>query len=258
LSGVGVDPQGLLSVVVDAGAAFDTQGKDISGDNFLVKVDPVRGQVLWRKNLTEVTNGVYGGYQDVAHDAHGNTFVVGTFPTSIVKVGPNGSTAIPWYLQPQPNQTVHGLTGLAANGEILLATDSSDGQLYRFNSTNGMGRKTHVPIKGNRTAGIGNDLDGIALPQCFNGTVLLVSDNTEGTIVLRSADGLWTSAEVLGTVPNMLLSQNGSTVDTVEIAGSLYSVNEFFLDDKVPGTLAGDRTQFPMIDITKEVLALLR
>ncbi|GAB1192588.1 hypothetical protein APSETT444_001781 [Aspergillus pseudonomiae] len=232
MSGVVVDPQGQLSVIVDAGAAFDTQGQDISGDNFLVKVDPRHGQVLWRKNLTEVTNGVYGGYQDAAHDAHGNTFVVGTFPASIIKVGPNGSTAIPWYLQPQPNQTVPGLSGLAARGDILLGTDGSDGQLYRFNMTEEMGHKVHVPLKGSNATRIGNSLDGILLPKQFNGTVLLVSDTTDGTAVLRSADGLWTSAEMVGTVPNVYASRNGFSVDNVEIGGSLYSVTEFFLDEK--------------------------
>ena len=258
MSGVVVDPQGQLSVIVDAGAAFDTQGQDISGDNFLVKVDPRHGQVLWRKNLTEVTNGVYGGYQDAAHDAHGNTFVVGTFPASIIKVGPNGSTAIPWYLQPQPNQTVPGLSGLAARGDILLGTDGSDGQLYRFNMTEEMGHKVHVPLKGSNATRIGNSLDGILLPKQFNGTVLLVSDTTDGTAVLRSADGLWTSAEMVGTVPNVYASRNGFSVDNVEIGGSLYSVTEFFLDEKVPGTLAGNRTQFPLVDITNQVLELLK
>ncbi|KAE8327503.1 hypothetical protein BDV39DRAFT_214965 [Aspergillus sergii] len=258
MSGVVVDPQGLLSVIVDAGAAFDTQGQDISGDNFLVKVDPGHGQVLWRKNLTEVTNGVYGGYQDAAHDSHGNTFVVGTFPASIVKVGPNGATAIPWYLQPQPNQTVPGLSGLAAKGDILLGTDGSDGQLYRFNMTEKMGHKIHVPLKGSNATRIGNSLDGILLPKQFNGTVLLVSDTTDGTVVLRSADGLWTSAEMVGTVPNLYASQDGFSVDNVEIGGSLYSVTEFFLDEKVPGTLAGNRTQFPLVDITQQVLRLLK
>ncbi|KAE8310313.1 hypothetical protein BDV41DRAFT_590448 [Aspergillus transmontanensis] len=258
MSGVVVDPHGLLSVIVDAGAAFDTQGQDISGDNFLVKVDPGHGQVLWRKNLTEVTNGVYGGYQDAAHDSHGNTFVVGTFPASIVKVGPNGSTAIPWYLQPQPNQTVPGLSGLAAKGDILLGTDGSDGQLYRFNMTEEMGHKIHVPLRGRNATRIGNSLDGILLPKQFNGTVLLVSDTTDGTVVLRSADGLWTSAEMVGTVPNLYGSQNGFSVDNVEIGGSLYSVTEFFLDEKVPGTLAGNRTHFPLVDITHQVLDLLK
>ncbi|KNG86203.1 hypothetical protein ANOM_005991 [Aspergillus nomiae NRRL 13137] len=258
MSGVVVDPQGQLSVIVDAGAAFDTQGQDISGDNFLVKVDPRHGQVLWRKNLTEVTNGVYGGYQDAAHDAHGNTFVVGTFPASIIKVGPNGSTAIPWYLQPQPNQTVPGLSGLAARGDILLGTDGSDGQLYRFNMTEEMGHKIHVPLKGSNVTRIGNSLDGILLPKQFNGTVLLVSDTTDGTAILRSADRLWTSAEMVGTVPNVYASRNGFSVDNVEIGGSLYSVTEFFLDEKVPGTLAGNRTQFPLVDITNQVLELLK
>ncbi|KAE8334141.1 hypothetical protein BDV24DRAFT_174289 [Aspergillus arachidicola] len=256
LSGVIVDPQGLLSVIVDAGAAFDTEGQDISGDNFLVKLDTSSAEVLWRKNLTEVTNGVYGGYQDAVHDAYGNIFVLGTFPSSIIKVNANGSTAIPWYLQPHANHTVHGLTGLASSGDILLATDASDGQLYQFNVTEELGHRVRVHLQGNQTS-IGSGSDGILLPSQFNGTVLLVSDNIDGTFVLRSTDGFWTSAEVLGVVPNIYGSQNGSTVDSLEIGGSLYSVIEWFRDDKVPGSLAGNRTQFPLVDITNDVLALL-
>ena len=43
--------------------------------------------MLWRVNLTALSGGRYGGFNDVAHDGAGNTFVCGTFPSSIVKVG---------------------------------------------------------------------------------------------------------------------------------------------------------------------------
>ncbi|KAB8212992.1 hypothetical protein BDV33DRAFT_210633 [Aspergillus novoparasiticus] len=170
LSGVIVDPQGLLSVIVDGGAAFDARGQDICGDNFLVKLDTASAEALWRKSLTEQTHGVYGGYQDA---------------------------------------------------------------LYQFNVTEELGHMVRVHLQGNQTS-------------------------IDGTIVLRSTDGLWTSAEVLRAVPNIYGSQNGSTVDSLEIGGSLYSVTEWFRDDKVQGSLAGNRTQFALVDITKDVLALLK
>ncbi|KAA8649440.1 hypothetical protein EYZ11_008131 [Aspergillus tanneri] len=258
VSGVVVDPKGLLSVIVDAGAAFDTQGQNISGENFLLKVDPKSREVLWRRNLTD-PNGLYGGYQDAAHDDEGNTFALGTYPSSIIKVNEDGTTATPWYLQPNPDHTIHGLTGFAVNGDTLLSTDGSDGQLYRFNMKDQAGKKVLVPLTGNKanSTKIGNDVDGIILPPRFDGKVLLVSDNSEGTVVLRSRDG-WASAERLGSVPNKYLSESGSSVDNVQIGESLYSVIEYFMDsEKVPGTLGGNRSKFPLVDITEEVLRLL-
>lgn len=256
VSGVVVDPQGDLSVIVDAGAAFDTAGQDIRGDNFLVKVDLESREVLWQKNLTD-PKGVYGGYQDAAHDDKGNTFVIGTFPSSIIKVSEDGSTAEPWYLAPSPDHTVHGFSGVAVKDNTLLAADSSDGQLYRFNMEDKKGQKVQVPLSGSKTNAtrIGLELDGIALPSRFDGKVLLVSDNSEGTVVLRSSDGSWKSAEVMGTIPNTYLAANGSSVDNVQIGESLYSVIEFFMDfDQVPGK----RSEFPLVDITQEVLQLLK
>ena len=74
IGGVGVDPTtGLVSVVVDAGAAFLTNGKNVGGDNWIIKYNPEAKEVVWKLNITEVTGGKYGGFQDVEHDKHGNT-----------------------------------------------------------------------------------------------------------------------------------------------------------------------------------------
>ncbi|KAG8410147.1 hypothetical protein J3459_017352 [Metarhizium acridum] len=78
-SGVQVNPRGRLSVIVNAGAAFDARGEDISSDNFL-KYDLEGEQELWRQNLTAV--GVYSYFQDIQHDGCGNSFAVGTWPAA--------------------------------------------------------------------------------------------------------------------------------------------------------------------------------
>jgi hypothetical protein len=95
------------------------------------------------------------------------------------------------------------------------------------------------------------------LPSLYAGTVLLVSDNTNGTVVLRSSNGKWKSAENLGTIPNPYLNQGGFTVASVQISDSFNAVNEFF-GDAINGTLPGNRTSFPLRDITEEVETLLR
>ncbi|KAF5127405.1 Core trichothecene cluster (CTC) protein 14 [Metarhizium anisopliae] len=256
-SGVQVDPLGRLSVIVNAGAAFDTRGADISGDNFLVKYDLQRGQELWRANLTAVTGGVYSGFQDIEHDACGNSFAVGTWPSSIVRVSKDGKDAAAWYLTNDKDHTKKGLTGLASKGDILLATEHTGSRLLRFDMKADKGVPEVVPVGED---GIGERPDGIYLPSKFEGKVLLVSSQVEGTVVLRSADGKWTSAQRLGVVPNKFEGQGGSTTASVEIEGRIFVSTEWFGDaaNKVPGTLSGNRTEFPLYDITSEVVKLLR
>ncbi|KAJ4317280.1 hypothetical protein N0V84_007416 [Fusarium piperis] len=255
-SGVKVDPLGRLSVVVDAGAAFDTEGQDISGDNFLVKYDLKTRRELWRRNLTALTNGVYSGYQDIEHDERGNTFVIGTFPSSIIRVSTNNENASQWYLATPPDHTKHGYTGVVSVGDSLIVPDNADGQLYRFNKRDKEGKPSKIPLTGNSPIGLG--LDGAVLPSLYSGTVLLVSDNTNGTIVLHSADGKWNKARNVGTIANKYLNDGGSTVASLEIGSSIYAVTEYFGDAKVEGTLAGNRTQFPLTDITKQIAKLLK
>ncbi|KAK2032384.1 hypothetical protein LX32DRAFT_555422 [Colletotrichum zoysiae] len=256
-SGVRRDPLDRLSIIVDAGAAFDTSGQDISGDNFLVKYDLGSRRELWRRNLTAVTAGVYGGFQDTAHTADGTTFALGTYPSSIIRVSADGKDAAAWYLRTPPDHTVHGLSGLVTSpdGRSLLVVDNSDGQLYRFDISAAEGTPVRVPLSG--AAAIGTALDGVSLPSRYGGTVILVSDDAAGTVVLRSRDAAWNEAEVLGTVPGLPSAEGAASVTTVQIGGSVYAVSEWFADDKVAGTLAGNRTEWPLIDITAKFDALL-
>ncbi|KAK8054262.1 trichothecene biosynthesis [Apiospora saccharicola] len=267
LSGVKVDPQGCLSLVVDAGSAFDTSGADISGDNFLVKYDLASDKVLWQANLTALTDGAYGGYQDVTHDARdGASFVVGTFPSSLIKVTADGD-AKSWYLKTPANHTIKGFSGLvpSPDGNSLLVSDSFDGKLYRFDMAAEQGTPQNVPIttRNGTATQMTTSLDGVSIPPRWGGKVILVSDNAAGTHVLYSADASWTSAVLRGTVPNRLAGAGGFTVATVSVGSgsgsgsSVYAVTEWFTDAKVPGSRAGDRAQFPLVDITADIWALL-
>ncbi|KAF4912059.1 Core trichothecene cluster (CTC) protein 14 [Colletotrichum fructicola] len=260
-SGVRVDPLDRLSIIIDAGSAFDTAGQNITGDNILVKYDLTEEKVLWQRNLTEVTGGVYGGFQDTAHGPDGTTYALGTFPSSIIRVSPDGSEATAWYLKTPADHTIHGFSGLVAapDGKSILIADSSDGQLYRFNLDTASNATAPAPARVPLTLAstIGSALDGASIPSRYKGTVILVSDNVDGTVVLHSADAKWDSAAVIGTVPNAYLAEDGSTTATVQIGGSVYSVTEWFGDDKVAGTLAGNRTEWPLVDITADIDAFL-
>ncbi|TKW51705.1 hypothetical protein CTA1_12035 [Colletotrichum tanaceti] len=153
----------------------------ISGDNFLIKYDVASRRVLRQRNLTAVTGGVYGGFQDTAYST---TFVLGTFLSSVIRVSADSETAATWYLQTPPDHTVHGLSGLVSlpDDKSLLVVDNADGQLYRFDI---------------------------------------------------------------------------SAAERTPVGGSVYAVSEWFVDDKVAGTLAGNRTKRPLVNIPAQINALL-
>ncbi|KAK0624113.1 hypothetical protein B0T14DRAFT_428231 [Immersiella caudata] len=251
---------GLLSIVLNSPNPFITGGQDISGDNFLVKYDPSTHRSLWTLNLTATTQGKYGGQQEVEHDTRGHTYVVGTYPSSILKVDKSGRKVTPWYLPPAPIvTTARGYSGLAATGDVLLANDNNGGnggEIYRFDMREHTGRPRLVP----RTPNVFLPAtDAIYLPPKYHGKVLLVTINTVGIVVLRSKDKSWRTAEHLGTVANDLaFAGPGAIVPTaVQIGESIYMVELFFPGPIVPGTNAGDRSIFPMYDITAQVEALL-
>jgi hypothetical protein len=254
-SGIQVDKTGRLSAIINAGAAFDTAGKNISGDSFLVMYDLKGNTQLWKANLTAATNGVYGGYQDVEHDHCGNSYVIGTYTSSIVKVSADGTEVTPWYKSPSSNQTTAGFTGIAAKDDFFLVCDQNEGRLWRFDMDGEEGIPKPVSIEGGNK--VGTDLDGLYMPEKYNGTVALVSSSS-ATIVLRSKDGKWKTAERLGDIANDYEGDEktgGVPVTSIQIGDSIYSLIEFFgySKEQVPGTIAGNRTEFPLQDITAAV-----
>jgi hypothetical protein len=256
VGGVGWDKHtGLVSVLVNAAAAFSTSGADVSGDNIIKKYNPRTKKFLWSLNITDVTKGVYGGFNDVTADPQGNTYIVGTFPGTVMRVDKRGSAVIPWYLPPTINTTDRGFSGVASTGNTILALDSGKGQIYRFDALAAKGAPVLIPHTPNTAISGG---DAIHLPLKFGGKVLLVAEHIKGVTVLRSKDG-WATAEHLGTIPNdPTLPPGVLVVSMTQIGNSLYIVNDWFADPWVPGTVAGNKTSFPMIDITAQVDNLLK
>ncbi|EGX94116.1 hypothetical protein CCM_02387 [Cordyceps militaris CM01] len=244
----------MLTVSANAGAAFDTSGENVSGTNLIVQYNLAKKRVEWTQNLTAVSNGAYGGFQDIEHDAAGNSFVVGTFPSSIIKITADGKTPKLWFGPSGTNTTAHGFTGIAAfnDARSALVPDGQTGQVVRFDLTAETGEPVTVTL--DSTEAIGKDLDGGYLPPLFKDTVFLVSDNALGTIVLKSEDQ-WKTAKKVGVVPNPLGTENGFHVATVQIVDRIYAVTEWFLDNTPEVAL--NRTAFPFVDITDSINKLL-
>jgi hypothetical protein len=241
-----------LTIIANAAPAFATNGEDISGSNVALSYDVDSKKVEWEVNLTAIVKGKYGGFQDADLDSRGNTFVIGSFPSSIVKISPGGKEAVSWYEAEGVSQTVYGFSGITAaeNGQLLLVSDNSTGGLLRFDPAEQQGRPTQIPLQnlsGNR---IGQHLDAILLPKFLNGEVLLVVDGQKGVIVIRSKSQKWGKAEVRGAVPNAYASEGGVTVAVIEAWERLYVITEW-----MDSTL--NRTAFPVYDITDKVWQLL-
>ncbi|KAK0732115.1 hypothetical protein B0H67DRAFT_479299 [Lasiosphaeris hirsuta] len=246
---------GLASVIVGQGNAFETSGANISGDNFIKKYDPRTRKFLWSLNVTALTKGVYGGFNDITHDAAGNTYFCGTFPSSILKVDPQGTTVVPWYLPETVNHTIRGYSGIAIHGNTIITLDSLTGKFFRFDATAATGTPIPVPHTPDEPIIRG---DAIRLPLKYGGKVLLVAQNTRGVAVLRSKDASWTSVEYLGLIPtDPSLPLGALTTSATQIGDHIYAVTDWFADPVVPGTVAGNKTSFPMVDITGKIDELL-
>jgi len=265
-SGLHLDQDtGILSIVIDAQPAFLTGGANVSGDYWLVKYDTHARRELWRANLTSVTKAKYGGYQDVAIDPRGYSYVVGTYPANILRVSPRGDAITAWYPPQTTNTTIHGYTGIASVGDTLLVIDGNgvpeelsegDSQLYRFDTTKPRGQPVLIP----RTpAGIklGNS-DTIHLPEQYNGTVMLAALNYIGVTVLRSRDG-WHTAEQLGTITSDFPAFFQRIIPSTTQIGpdSHFMIGQKFPGSIVPGTKGGNQSDFPFFDITSQINALL-
>ncbi|KAK0725983.1 hypothetical protein B0H67DRAFT_642330 [Lasiosphaeris hirsuta] len=244
IGGVAWDPHtGLVTILTDSARPWETGGTDISGEHLIIKYDAVRKKTLWTLNISDLTHERYGGFQDIETDRRGNTYVA----------------VRPWYLpDPLPPTTKMGFGGLAAvpGTEILLSVDG-DGRLYRFDMRDDVGKPVSVPAVPDVRYTFN---DAVYLPPKYGGRVLLNSVGLDGVQVLRSQDK-WDTAENMGTIPHRTSPEHNGIVVTATVQigepGSIYTNLGFWDQPWVPGTVAGNRTAFPMPDITKEIEALL-
>jgi hypothetical protein len=244
----------LLSIVVDAGAAFNTGGQDISGTNYIMQWNPKTRKLLYKHNLTEITQGKYGAFQDIEHDPDNNVYVVGTFPSSIMRVDAKGKKIETWYLDDNLNHSIAGFGGLATHDWTLITNDEASSSLYRFDMRAAHGKP--VPIPSTPPHKLGR-MDAIQLPRKYHGTVLLVSENGLGVSVYRDKKSEWVEAEYLGLIP--WADQSFWTTAPLQVGDAVYANLEPFGDEGLngPGT-AGNRTDFLYWDITAKVEALLK
>ncbi|KAJ4339855.1 hypothetical protein N0V95_007666 [Ascochyta clinopodiicola] len=262
ISGIDFDVRtGSVYFMANSGTPFQTNGTDKSGPNYLIKYNAKTNTTAWIADLNTYTAAVekrtgtlIGAFQDMAEDTKGNSYAIVTYGNGIAKVSSSGVVS-EYYTPSNINATASGFNGVASFGDKLLAVDNIAPAITVFDTA----AATAVGTTVNLTLQEGSVLncDGVYLPPRFDSTVMLCSFDGLGIMVIKSTDG-WKSAKHLGTVANNAAwaAQGGLGTNTVQIANSIYQNEEFFTDTTVYDA-AGDRTVFPFLDITEQVVSLV-
>ena len=238
--------------------ATDYSNANYSGPNHIVVFDPhTRGVVAdvdtsaAQREYHRITGHLTNGFQDMA-EAHssGDSYAVGTFGNSIVKISSGSYDARLWYAPSHYNKT-YGFGGIVALGDKLVISDAISGGLVTFDTRDDHPhpQPTYVPLQGLPSYYRPGNADGLYLPRKYRGKVLLWSDDYNGTSVYGSDDA-WETAHFLGVILNNDPPIEGAlTTDSFDIGDSI-----FVLTQMLAFTLPVPRKlNFIFFDITAEV-----
>ncbi|KAM5524119.1 TRI14-like protein [Fusarium oxysporum f. sp. phaseoli] len=263
LSGTVIDSTNdVLSAVVQADEFFLSGGNDVSGDNFVVKVD-LNTFAVKKINLTTTTKGQYGAFIDIDNGLSGDLYVNGGYPSSILHIDCKDKVS-PFYVrEPTTAPRPFGFGGVVRVGDNLIASDNTNHQLVRFTIQSGHSSPVVIPQTNYHNFSGGGSL---SLPHRYGGKALLMAEdilakNTTGVSVFSSMDG-WKTAKFAGFIESIdrkLEPASAAISQTTahELGDRIYS-SVLFYDNKINPSMAGNRTDFALRDITDSVDSLLQ
>lgn len=159
--------------MLNAGAAFDTEGKNTAGDNNLVGWDMKENKLKFSVNLSEFADEGHRGFQDMEHDEDGNIFGLSSFGGSILRVGAQDQKVEKWWVS-ESSGAVHGITGLARFGQdTLIVADQAEQGLFRHSmKADGKDKREQIKLTSCGSAKSANStsakltatLDGVYFP----------------------------------------------------------------------------------------------
>jgi len=234
-----------------------------TGIDFVYRFDPKKSKVLNEFSMKPVQdayvkkmggNNRTSGFQDTASNTCGDTFVIGTFGNSIVKIARGANKASLWYT-PAQYSPVYGFGGIFSLGDKLVVSDTLTLSFVTFDSQAPQGKATYVPIQGLPSNYTPPRADGLYAPKRYGGKVALWADDLFGTGVYGSKDE-WKTAAFLGLVPidPTIKATGGYTTASFEIGDRIFTNSEFF-QPKLPQKL---KTLYPILDITDAVDAFAK
>jgi hypothetical protein len=134
ITGIDYDGKGSMYFAATSYTAFiaTTTGNaslaNFTGPNSVIRYDTNARKILWITDLVPLQNEVFQqtgtlitGFQDMAEDDQGNTYVIGSFGSIIIKINSTGTPKI-WYQPKHLNDTLLS-GGIVRSGnkiELLL------------------------------------------------------------------------------------------------------------------------------------------
>lgn len=239
----------------------DYEKGNYTGPNRVILYDTSRNSLIADIDLTPAQEAFMkktkgqrtSGFQDLAEDSSGNSYVIGTFGNSIAKISANKREVSLWYY-PQNYTKNYGFGGIFSHNDKLIISDLVSHGFVVFDTKSQVRlgqtpQPKEVPLQGLPSGYSPPSSDGLLAPRKYGGRIALWSDDVNGTSVYGSNDG-WETAMYLGLVPNDHPAAAGSlSTATFEIGESIFSLPTFFQFTLPFQT----RKSFPFIDITEAV-----
>ncbi|KAK5047450.1 hypothetical protein LTR84_006546 [Exophiala bonariae] len=256
--------QSFVSVIApgpDNTIVVDYSHANYTGPNHLIVYDPKAKRLIADLNLDvaqeefrAITGNLTNGFQDVAAvDTTGDSYIVGTFGNSIVKLARDTNVPHLWF-SPTNYTREYGFGGIAALGEKLIVSDAVSGGFVTFDARDDDPQPTYVELQGLPANYRPLNADGVYSPKRYNGKVVLWSDDYNGTSVYGSDDN-WASAHFIGLIANDDPGriQGAMTTACFEINDRVYVLNQIF-QFSLP---VKPRKNFPMYDVTWQLDAMV-
>lgn len=260
ISGIDFDNRtGMMYFAANSGLPFETSGANLTGPNQLVQYDTnteTLGYIInmesFQQEVLQSHSLFVTGFQDMDEDEEGNVYFLATYGGAVAKVSPLG-IATPFYVAQNANESTSWSNGISIIGDKALLFDETQAALISLDLTETSPAAINVPVSGLPTDET-IDCDGLYIPPKYDERVLLCSSDGLGKIIVfRTEDG-WETASFAGGIVNTIT--DGWATASVQISNSIYMNEEYFFDTGV-WDQAGNRTLFPIVDITSRLESIL-
>lgn len=235
---------------------------NFTGPNRISVYDPRTERSLQDANLLpaqqkfhEITRHLTNGFKDMAEIVYTHdSYAIGTFGSSIVKIPYLSNTSELWYAPTVYNET-YGFGGIVSYGWKLLISDTITGGFVVFDIRQRDPQPSYVALQDSPGDYRPLNADGFYTPTKYGGNVALWSNDYNGTSLYGTDDG-WETAHFLGLILNNDpgVYEGSQTTDSFELEGRVYIVTAFFVF-KLP---ASPKMNWPLYDITDKLDEILQ
>ena len=243
-----------LEVVLDNGDAFYTDGKNVSGPDYLITIDLETKKQVYK---THLNNGLYAGYADATLGVDGNTYVLGTYRGNVLKVTPEQDVSTFYVELPIDGPREYGYTAITHVHNYIIVPTNVGAHLLRFDIRDKHPSPTIIEVTPPHSFQMANMMD---FPEKYDNKIMLMTENmtpdhpSGGVSVYRVTDKSLKSLDFLGFLPNHLTTSLATS--TKQVHNRIYMVALYTDGNNI--TVSGHSDNFVLQDRTADIDALVR